>query len=96
MQSVVSVRGQTVVPKEVREALGIKPGTKLRWRLNERSVVVFAEPEDPVLAMKGILKDSGYTWEDFMYERNEERKRELVRDEKENRHWPSTSSTPQP
>jgi AbrB family looped-hinge helix DNA binding protein len=93
MKSVVSVRGQTVIPKAVREALGIKPGAKLRWVVKGRSATVFAVPDDPVGALMGILKDSGYTYEDFLRERNEERKRERLKDEEEERRWQATSST---
>lgn len=31
--SAVSSKGQTTIPKEVRDALGIKEGTPLRWEL---------------------------------------------------------------
>lgn len=73
MKSVVSVRGQTVVPKEVREALGIKPGTMLSWSVKNGSVVVQPLPDDPIGALKGILRDSGYTFEQFLAERQAER-----------------------
>lgn len=91
MESIVSTKGQTVIPKEVREALGIQSGTKLSWIVKERSVVVFAVPEDPVGALRGILKDTGYTYKDFLQERNEERKRERLKDEEEERRWRDTS-----
>jgi len=95
MKSVVSVRGQTVIPKEVREALGISAGTKLSWIVKGKSAMVFPVPDDPVRALMGILKDSGYTYSDFLRERNEERKRERIQDEKEERRWRGMSSTPQ-
>jgi AbrB family looped-hinge helix DNA binding protein len=94
-QSTVSVRGQTVIPREIREALGIKTGTKLHWFVKEGKLQVFPIPEDPVRALRGILKGHG-TFEDFMRERNEERKRELEKEEEEERVWRATSSTPQP
>jgi AbrB family looped-hinge helix DNA binding protein len=31
----VSVKSQTVIPREVRERLGIKPGDRLRYRMTE-------------------------------------------------------------
>jgi len=92
MQSLVSVRGQTVIPKEVRKALGVKAGAKLTWIIKDRSAVVFPVPVDPVAALQGILKDSGYTFEDFMSERNEERKRERLEEKEEEGRWRATSS----
>ena len=91
MQSVVSVRGQTVIPKEIRKALGIKEGAKLSWIVKDNHIVVVPIPEDPVGALRGILKDSGYTFEDFMRERNEERERERMLEEKEDQRWRDTS-----
>jgi antitoxin PrlF len=32
-QTAVTSKGQTTIPKEMRDALGIKEGTPLRWRL---------------------------------------------------------------
>ena len=95
MQSVVSVRGQTVIPKEIRKALGIKEGAKLSWIVKDNHIVVFPIPEDPVRALRGILKGHG-TYEQWLKERNEERQRELELDEKEAARWRDTSSTPQP
>jgi AbrB family looped-hinge helix DNA binding protein len=92
-KSVVSTKGQTVIPKEVREALGIKEGTQLSWSVKGRQAYVFAVPDDPVEALRGSLKVAGYTWDDYMRERNEERKRERLKDEEEMR-WRATSSTP--
>jgi AbrB family looped-hinge helix DNA binding protein len=96
MQSIVSVKGQTVIPKEVREALGIKEGTKLTWYVKPHSATVFVVPEDPVRAAMGILKDSPLTFEDFMRDRNEERKRERLRELEEESRWRDTFSTRQP
>jgi AbrB family looped-hinge helix DNA binding protein len=91
MKSVMSTKGQTVIPKEIRDALGLKPGTKLAWSLNDRSVTVIPIPSDPVGALRGLLKDSGYTYDDFLRERNEERERERQADEEEAREYERTS-----
>jgi AbrB family looped-hinge helix DNA binding protein len=81
--SLVSVKGQTVVPKEIREALGIKEGTKLVWTMRDGRLAVFPVPEDPLRASLGILKDSGYTFDDFMQDRTEERAAERALEERE-------------
>lgn len=92
MKSIVSVRGQTVIPKEVREALGIKAGTKLNWVLKDGSASVSPIPADPVRALRGILKGKG-TYADWLRERNEERDRERKAEEQGERRWRATSST---
>jgi len=93
MKSVVSVKGQTVIPKEVRDALGIKPGAQIEWLVQDGKVHVFLIPDDPVRALRGILKGHG-TFADWMKERNEERARERELEEAEERRWRATSSTP--
>ncbi|MEI9806074.1 MAG: AbrB/MazE/SpoVT family DNA-binding domain-containing protein [Pseudolabrys sp.] len=48
--SKVSVKSQTVLPREVRTRLGIKPGDMLRYRLTDQGVVIDkapAETDDP-------------------------------------------------
>jgi AbrB family looped-hinge helix DNA binding protein len=98
MQSIVSVKGQTVIPKEVREALGIEPGSKIMWVIKDGEAEVFPVAKDPVRALRGVLKGYG-TFAEWLEERNEERARERKKDEKEEeeaRRWRSTPSTRQP
>jgi antitoxin PrlF len=42
----VSVKSQTVLPKQVREALGIGPGDTLRYRLTKAGVLIDKAPAD--------------------------------------------------
>jgi antitoxin PrlF len=42
--SKVSVKSQTVIPREVRERLGLKPGDTLRYRLTEKGVLLDKAP----------------------------------------------------
>ena len=79
-QSTVSVRGQTVIPHEIREQFGIKPNTKLAWSTRNGIIVVVPMPEDPVKGSFGILAGKGYTFQDFMQERQKERELERQRD----------------
>jgi len=50
----VSVKSQTVLPRAVREALGVKPGDTLRYRLTENGVLIdkapVSEADDPFAA----------------------------------------------
>lgn len=41
--SSVTSKGQTTIPKSVRDALGIKDGTPLRWRLKDGVLIVTAK-----------------------------------------------------
>jgi antitoxin PrlF len=53
LHSRVSVKSQTVLPRAVREALEIKPGDTLRYRLTERGVILEkapAEGDDPFVS----------------------------------------------
>jgi antitoxin PrlF len=42
--SKVSVKSQTVIPREVRERLGLKPGDTLRYRLTDMGVLLDKAP----------------------------------------------------
>jgi antitoxin PrlF len=36
----ISVKGQTVIPRAIRESLGLRPGDTLRYRLTEQGVLL--------------------------------------------------------
>lgn len=80
MQTTVSTRWQTVVPKEVREALGLEPQSKLAWEVRDGVAVVVPLPMDPVVGSLGVLRDTGLTTEDLLAERRREREREEAAD----------------
>ncbi len=56
MKSSVSVRWQTVIPYEVREALKIEPNSKLEWEVKDGYTVVYPVPVNPVRASLGFFK----------------------------------------
>lgn len=62
----VSVKSQTVIPREVREALSIAPGDTVRYRLTEKGVLIEkapAELDDPFAAFSewaGANDDDAY------------------------------------
>ncbi len=71
--STITSKGQTTVPKEVREALDLGPGDKLTWEVNGGRVAVTTErpalwrwagsvkggPDDPVQAVAEARKRRG-------------------------------------
>jgi antitoxin PrlF len=42
--SKISVKSQTVIPREVRERLGVKPGDRLRYRVTDGGVLLDKAP----------------------------------------------------
>lgn len=81
-ESGVYARGQTVVPKSVREALGIEYGARLHWEVHEGVIHVTPIPKHPAAALRGILKGSGITFESFLQERQREREHEREQEQR--------------
>ncbi len=76
MQSKVSVRGQTVIPRAIRKAFGITENSLLHWKVQDGLILVYPLPTDPVQASLGVLRGRG-TFEEYLRERNEGRHKEL-------------------
>lgn len=55
MKSTLTAKGQTTIPKEVRDHLRVRPGDKLKYFINPDGSVVIL-PTLPITALKGILK----------------------------------------
>ena len=72
-----SAKGQVVLPREVRHALRITPGTRFDVRVEGGEVVLFPLPEDPVRALRGILKGGPSLTQALL----EDRRAELVHEE---------------
>ena len=82
MQGKVSVRGQTVIPREIREVLGITANSVLHWKIQDGVILVYPVPTDPVRASLGVLRGKG-AFEGFLRERNEGRTRDLTQEIRE-------------
>lgn len=79
-----------MVPKEVRLALGLKPGTHLRWSVEDRVATVRAMPDDPIEAAIGALEGLGVSTSDLLAERRQDRDKEELETEGNLRTWQST------
>ena len=72
-KSRVTSKGQTVIPKSVRDQLGICEGTQLAWSDRDGQAVVIPLPADPVRALRGILKGvEGMGVDDLLRDRRED------------------------
>jgi len=64
----VSEKGQVTIPKALRERLGIRAGEILEFREERGKLVATkARLEDPIAALRGILK-TDKTTDEFMNE----------------------------
>lgn len=72
--SVISKRGQTVVPAYIRNCFQIKVGDKLVWLFDGEMIVVVPVPADPVGALRGIARGERLL-ERLLQERGKDRNR---------------------
>jgi len=54
MESAITVKGQTTIPKAIREHLRLKPGDRVKFFLHPDGTVVLL-PKLPVSALRGIF-----------------------------------------
>lgn len=74
---------QITIPRDVREALGLRTGDRLEFRLHEnRAEVVKADQKIPLLSLQGMLRSrlKGITVEDM----NQDLRLKVVRQYKKN------------
>lgn len=57
-ESVVTSKGQTTLPKKVRDALGLQPGDKLRYAVLKNGGVWFGKVQ-PIESLFGMLHYDG-------------------------------------
>ena len=79
----VSSKGQIVIPAEIRKSYGIEPGQKFVVVDMGDHISLVPAVDDPIRHLRGILKDTGFTMDDFM----EERRREREAEDEKMRQW---------
>ncbi len=57
IESGITSKGQTTLPKAVREALGVKPGDRIRYAIVDGKVMMF--PVLPAARLYGRLQYNG-------------------------------------
>jgi AbrB family looped-hinge helix DNA binding protein len=76
----LSSKGQLVIPKKIRDALGVKPGQRVFFKIVKDHLVEIAPlPEDPVRHFCGIFKEGSSLTRALLKERGEDKKREEKR-----------------
>src|SRR4051812_34399525 len=73
-RSRVSSKGQLVIPAEVRNRLGFKPGNEVVFTESEGRLVIEKQTFDDILKLQGALKDDG-AFELLQEEREREHRR---------------------
>ena len=74
-QTLVSKRGQTVIPAPIRKRHSIQEGDRLVWIDDGQVIKVIPVPADPVRALRGRGRGENLL-ESLMQYRKEERERE--------------------
>ena len=69
-------KGQVVIPKPIRDRFGIKAGSRLLVRVAGEGIVIKPLPDDPIHALRGILKHGGPSTAELLKWRREDRVRE--------------------
>ena len=75
METIVSRRGQTVVPSAIRLRYNIKDGDQLVWVDDGKTIRVIPVPADPIKALYGRGEGQGLT-KKLLEDRAEYRKKE--------------------
>jgi AbrB family looped-hinge helix DNA binding protein len=69
-----SSKGQIVIPKKIREQLGITPGKKVLLRVVGDHAEMTLLPDDPIKASRGIFKGGASLADDLLAERKKDNK----------------------
>jgi antitoxin PrlF len=69
LEATVAERGQITLPKQVRDALGLTKGTKLKVEIDGSRVILRKDVDDAISRLRGRFKlPPGMTTDDVMRE----------------------------
>ena len=74
--AIISSKGQLVIPKEIRDILGIKPKQKVLLKVVKNHAVIEPLPKKPVEYFCGIFKDGTSLTRSLLRQRREDKKHE--------------------
>lgn len=72
----VSSKGAIIIPAEIREEFGIKPGDEVDVTDDGEYILLIPRSEDPVRALRGIVRRDPHLTEALLEEHRWERERE--------------------
>lgn len=72
----ISIKGQILIPKRIREKYGVKPGSRVQIFEEPGGIVIKPAPEDPIAAACGFLEGDFSLTEDLVQEHRQERENE--------------------
>ena len=58
-KATLTSKGQTTIPKEIRESLGMKPGDQMTFTLMPDATVIMRVKSKSVTALAGVLQKKG-------------------------------------
>ena len=58
-EATLTSKGQTTIPKEIRDSLGMKPGDRMTFTLMPDATVVMRVKNKSVIELAGMLKKKG-------------------------------------
>ncbi len=71
--SVLTVKGQLLIPKRLRNKYGIKPGVKMVFEETENGIILKPMNEEYFRSFAGILKGTGNLKEELKEMKDEEK-----------------------
>ncbi|MBI3973192.1 MAG: AbrB/MazE/SpoVT family DNA-binding domain-containing protein [Chloroflexi bacterium] len=74
--TVLSDKGQVVIPAKIRTQLGLQRGDRFEVEASEEGVVLRLVPRSPLLALRGAFKGPDSLTDVLLHEHRAERQRE--------------------